>query len=164
MDNSEITRIVSQVVSSMKSSSAQATESITLQQAKRLISRVEQKAAQMGVNAVVAVTNAAARPVAIECMDNSFIASYDVALNKAYTVVALKMSTIKLKSMTNPGDSLYGIQFTNNGQIVIFGGGDPLEYNGSIIGGLGVSGGTEEQDTLLSEYGASILQEIMKGE
>lgn len=164
MDNSEITRIVSQVVSSMKSSSAQATESITLQQAKRLISRVEQKAAQMGVNAVVAVTNAAARPVAIECMDNSFIASYDVALNKAYTVVALKMSTIKLKSMTNPGDSLYGIQFTNNGQIVIFGGGDPLEYNGTIIGGLGVSGGTEEQDTLLSEYGASILQEIMKGE
>lgn len=164
MDNSEINRIVSQVVSSMKSSSAQATESITLQQAKRLISRVEQKAAQMGVNAVVAVTNAAARPVAIECMDNSFIASYDVALNKAYTVVALKMSTIKLKSMTNPGDSLYGIQFTNNGQIVIFGGGDPLEYNGTIIGGLGVSGGTEEQDTLLSEYGASILQEIMKGE
>lgn len=164
MDNSEITRIVSQVVSSMKSSSAQATESITLQQAKRLISRVEQRAAQMGVNAVVAVTNAAARPVAIECMDNSFIASYDVALNKAYTVVALKMSTIKLKSMTNPGDSLYGIQFTNNGQIVIFGGGDPLEYNGTIIGGLGVSGGTEEQDTLLSEYGASILQEIMKGE
>ena len=148
----------------MKSSSAQATESITLQQAKRLISRVEQRAAQMGVNAVVAVTNAAARPVAIECMDNSFIASYDVALNKAYTVVALKMSTIKLKSMTNPGDSLYGIQFTNNGQIVIFGGGDPLEYNGTIIGGLGVSGGTEEQDTLLSEYGASILQEIMKGE
>ena len=164
MDNSEITRIVSPVVSSMKSSSAQATESITLQQAKRLISRVEQRAAQMGVNAVVAVTNAAARPVAIECMDNSFIASYDVALNKAYTVVALKMSTIKLKSMTNPGDSLYGIQFTNNGQIVIFGGGDPLEYNGTIIGGLGVSGGTEEQDTLLSEYGASILQEIMKGE
>ena len=164
MDNSEITRIVSQVVSSMKSSSAQATESITLQQAKRLISRVEQRAAQMGVNAVVAVTNAAARPVAIECMDNSFIASYDVALNKAYTVVALKMSTIKLKSMTNLGDSLYGIQFTNNGQIVIFGGGDPLEYNGTIIGGLGVSGGTEEQDTLLSEYGASILQEIMKGE
>lgn len=164
MDNSEINRIVSQVVSSMNSSFGSANVSITLKQAKRLISRVEQRAAQMGVNAVVAVTNAAARPVAIECMDNSFIASYDVALNKAYTVVALKMSTIKLKSMTNPGDSLYGIQFTNNGQIVIFGGGDPLEYNGAIIGGLGVSGGTEEQDTLLSEYGASILQEIMKGE
>lgn len=164
MDNSEINRIVSQVVSSMNSSFGSANVSITLKQAKRLISRVEQRAAQMGVNAVVAVTNAAARPVAIECMDNSFIASYDVALNKAYTVVALKMSTIKLKSMTNPGDSLYGIQFTNNGQIVIFGGGDPLEYNGTIIGGLGVSGGTEEQDTLLSEYGASILQEIMKGE
>lgn len=118
----------------------------------------------MGVKAVVAVTNAAARPVAVECMDDSYIASYDVALGKAYTVVALKMPTIKLKSMTNPGDALYGIQFTNNGQIVIFGGGDPLEYNGNIIGGLGVSGGTEEQDTMLSSYGASVLSEIMKGE
>jgi uncharacterized protein GlcG (DUF336 family) len=66
--------------------------------------------------------------------------------------------------MSNPGDSRYGIQFTNNGQIVIFGGGDPLVYNGKIIGGLGVSGGTEDQDTFLSAYGASVLEEIMKGE
>lgn len=161
MDSSSITRIVSQVVSQMSQGS---TKSITLCQAKRLINKVEKKAAEMGVKAVVAVTNAAARPVAIECMDDSYIASYDVALGKAYTVVALKMPTIKLKSMTNPGDSLYGIQFTNNGQIVIFGGGDPLEYNGNIIGGLGVSGGTEEQDTMLSSYGASVLSEIMKGE
>ncbi|MBQ8526352.1 MAG: heme-binding protein [Clostridia bacterium] len=171
MDNQEINRIVSQVVSQMSSGcgkcgtdSCDCVKSITLAQAKRLISRVEAKAEEIGVNAVVAVSNTAARPVAIECMDDSFIASYDVALNKAFTVVALKMSTIKLKSMTNPGDSLYGIQFTNNGQIVIFGGGDPLVYNGKIIGGLGVSGGTEEQDTLLSAYGASVLEEIMKGE
>ena len=112
----------------------------------------------------MAVTNTAARPVAVECMDDSFIASYDVALNKAFTVVALKMSTIELKSITKPGDSLYGIQFTNDGKIVVFGGGDPLRYNGAIIGGLGVSGGTEEQDTMLSAYGASVLPEIMKGE
>ena len=171
MDNHDINQIVSQVVSQMKSgcdacntSACNCVTSITLAQAKRLIDRVEKKAAEIGVNAVVAVSNTAARPVAIECMDDSFIASYDVALNKAFTVVALKMSTIKLKSMTNPGDSLYGIQFTNNGQIVIFGGGDPLIYKGKIIGGLGVSGGTEDQDTLLSAYGASVLEEIMKGE
>ena len=118
----------------------------------------------MGVNAVVAVSNTGARPVAIECMDDSYIASYDVALNKAFTVVALKMSTIQLKALSQPGQSLYGIQFTNGGQIVIFGGGDPLIYNGKIIGGLGVSGGSEEQDTALSAYGASVLDEIMKGD
>ena len=161
MNNQDLTRIVSEVVANL--SPAQQ-GSITLSQAKRLIEKVEDKAREIGVNAVVAVSNTAARPVAIECMDDSFIASYDVALNKAFTVVALKMSTIKLKSMTNPGDSLYGIQFTNQGKIVIFGGGDPLIYNGKIIVGLGVSGGTEEQDTLLSAYGASVLSEIMKGE
>lgn len=138
--------------------------SITLSQAKRLIAMVEAKAEEMGLKVVVAVSNTGARPVAIECMDDSYIASFDVALNKAFTVVALKMSTMKLKSLTNPGDSLYGLQFTNNGQIVIFGGGDPLVYKGKIIGGLGVSGGSEEQDALLSAYGASILEEIMKGE
>jgi len=116
----------------------------------------------MGVNAVVAVSNAAGRPIAIECMDNSYIASFDVALKKAYTVVALKMSTKKLSTLAAPGGSLYGIQFTNDGQIVIFGGGDPLIYHGKIIGGLGVSGGTEEQDTALSTYGASLIDEIMK--
>ena len=119
------------------------------------------KAREMGVNAVVAVSDASARPVAIECMDNSFIASYDVAFNKAYTVVALKMSTIALKPLSQPGAPLYGIQHTNDGKIVIFGGGDPLVYNSQIIGGLGVSGGTEEQDTSLSAYGARCLKDII---
>lgn len=162
MNENTISQIVSQVVSDVRRSTE--AKCITLSQARRLIAKVEEKASQIGVRAVVAVTNTAARPVAVECMDDSFIASYDVALNKAFTVVALKMSTIELKSITKPGDSLYGIQFTNDGKIVVFGGGDPLRYNGAIIGGLGVSGGTEEQDTMLSAYGASVLPEIMKGE
>ena len=158
-----MSKIVSDVVAKVQQNQC-CGSSITLAQAKRLISKVEERAAQMGVDAVVAVSNTGARPVAIECMDDSYIASYDVALNKAYTVVALKMSTIQLKSLSQPGQSLYGIQFTNGGQIVIFGGGDPLVYNGKIIGGLGVSGGSEEQDTALSAYGASVLEEIMKGD
>ncbi len=163
MDNSTLSKIVSDVVAKVQQNQC-CGSSITLAQAKRLISKVEQRAAQMGVNAVVAVSNTGARPVAVECMDDSYIASYDVALNKAYTVVALKMSTIQLKSLSQPGQSLYGIQYTNGGQIVIFGGGDPLVYKGKIIGGLGVSGGSEEQDTALSAYGASVLEEIMKGD
>lgn len=162
MDNNTIERIVAEVVSGVKGDTG--ANSITLEQAKRLAREVEKKASQMGVKAVVAVSNTAARPVLVECMDDSYIASYDVAFNKAYTVVALKMSTIALKDLAQPGQSLYGIQFTNGGQIVIFGGGDPLIYNGKIIGGLGVSGGSEKQDTELSAYGASILPKIMKGE
>lgn len=162
MDNNMISKIVTDVVSQVKNELSPSC--ITLDKARILVKKVEEKALEMGVKAVVAVSNTAARPVLVECMDDSYIASYDVALNKAFTVVALKMSTITLKGLSQPGQSLYGIQFTNEGKIVIFGGGDPLIYNGKIIGGLGVSGGSEEQDTALSAYGASILPEIMKGE
>ncbi len=130
---------------------------ITLCKARKLVRKIEEEAQKIGVKAVVAVTNPAARPVIIECMDDSYIASYDIALNKAYTSVALKMPTSKLKGLAKPGESLYGIQFTNQGQIVIFGGGEPLISNGEIIGGLGVSGGSEEEDTYLAEYGAKIF-------
>ena len=136
-------------------------DNMTLDLAKALIAKVEEKAAEMGVNAVVAVSNTAARPVAVECMDDSYIASYDVALNKAFTVVAIKMATTELKQLCQPGGSLYGLELTNGGKIVIFGGGVPLKYNGKIIGGLGVSGGSEEQDTYLAEYGASVLEEVI---
>ena len=132
---------------------------ITLEQARTLSEQVRQKAAQMGVNAVVAVSNRAARPVLVECMDDSYIASYDVALQKAFTVVSLKMSTSQLKPLAQPGGSLYGIQFTNEGHIVIFGGGEPLcDAAGNIVGGLGVSGGSEEQDTALAAYGKQLFE------
>ncbi len=132
---------------------------ITLEQARRLSEQVRQKAAQMGVKAVVAISNRAARPVLVECMDDSYIASYDVAVQKAFTVVSLKMSTSQLKPLAQPGGSLYGIQFTNEGHIVIFGGGEPLcDSTGAVIGGLGVSGGTEEQDTALAAYGKQLFE------
>ena len=155
MDTNALREIVDTVIREMSAES-----DISLNEARVLSKKVREKAAAIGVNAVVAVSNKAGHPVLVECMDNSFIASYDIAVNKAFTVVSLKMSTSALKPLSQPGGSLYGIQFTNNGKIVIFGGGEPL-YNkkGEIIGGLGVSGGTEEQDTALAEYGQSVFSE-----
>lgn len=160
MNDEKLARIAEAVAREL--TGADAGKGFGLKQAKKLITLVEEKAKIMGVNAVVAVSDAAGRPIAIECMDNSYIASFDVALKKAFTVVALKMSTKKLKGLANPGGSLYGIQHTNDGQIVIFGGGDPLIYGGKVIGGLGVSGGSEDQDTALSAYGASLIDQVMK--
>ena len=160
MNNNELEQIVARVVK-QQLYPADVTE-MSLALAKRIAKRVEEKAKEMGVKPVVAISNTGARPVLIECTDDSYIASYDVALNKAYTVVALKMSTKTLKTLAQPGGSLYGIQFTNQGQIVIFGGGVPLIYNGKIIGGLGVSGGSEEQDTALADFGASVLEEEIR--
>jgi len=159
MDNRNISQIVEAVV---KNIANEKEVIMTLNLAKKIAEKVEAKAAEIGVKAVVAVSNSGARPVLVECMDDSYIASYDVAFQKAYTVVALKMSTSTLKKLSQPGESLYGIQFTNNGQIVIFGGGVPLEVNGKIIGGLGVSGGSEEQDTYLAEYGKQAFNELIK--
>ena len=160
MNDRDMSQIVEAVVKNITLSESD--KKMTLSLAKKLAEKVEVKAAEIGVNAVVAVSNSGARPVLVECMDDSYIASYDVAFQKAYTVVALKMPTTELKKLSQPGGPLYGIQFTNNGQIVIFGGGVPLLYNGKIIGGLGVSGGSEEQDTYLAEYGRNIFEQIIK--
>lgn len=115
----------------------------------------------MGVKAVVAVSDAAGRPVAIHCMDGAYIGSYDVALNKTYTSVAFQMSTAELAKLAAPGGSLYGIQNTNEGKIVIFGGGEPLYVNGVLVGAIGVSGGTAEQDTRLGAYGKHKFEELV---
>ena len=72
------------------------------------------------------------------------------------------MPTTTLKELAQPGGSLYGIQFTNGGKIVIFGGGVPLyDRGGKIIGGLGVSGGSEAEDTALAEYGGQIFSSLI---
>lgn len=118
----------------------------------RLCLAVREQAAQMGVRAVTAVCDAGGNPVAMLRADDAFIASVDIAMNKAFTSVSLKMSTDELSRLAQPGQSLYGIQFTNSNRIVIFGGGVPLVEDGLIIGGFGVSGGTAEQDTALGEF------------
>ena len=110
---------------------------------------------------MIAVSDQAGRITAVHCMDGAFIASYDIAVNKTFTSAGLKMSTATLAELAQPGQPLYGIQNTNEGKIVIFGGGEPLEVDGKIIGALGVSGGTAEQDTMLAAYGKEILKEVI---
>lgn len=135
---------------------------LSLEGAVSLIKAVEDKAKSMKVSVVIAVFNEAARPIVVHCMDESYIASYDIACNKAYTCAALKMSTITLKELSQPGKQLYGIQNTNEGKIVIFGGGEALFANGNLIGAIGVSGGSEEEDTYLASFAKAKLEEVMK--
>ena len=157
MTEKEIAEIVGTVLSSLPHGD------VSLQQANALISAVFDKAREMGVKAVAAVADSHTNPVSVQCMADSFVASYDIALNKAYTVTALKMPTSDLATLAAPGGSLYGIQFTNNGRIVIFGGGVPLyDAAGNIVGGLGVSGGTEAQDTALAQFGAKWFADSIK--
>lgn len=132
--------------------------SMPLAKAVELIGKIEAKAAEWDMRVVTAVSDAAGRPVAVHCMDGAYIGSFDVALNKTYTSIAFQMSTAQLGSLSGPGGSLYGIQFTNNGRIVIFGGGEVLTRGEAIVGALGVSGGSAEQDTALAAYGKRIFE------
>ncbi len=133
---------------------------IDLAKAKKLISSIEEEAVRRGMKVVISICNPEGNPVAVHSMDGAYLASFDIAMKKAYTSVALKMSTKELGELAKPGGALYGIDKADQGRIIIFGGGVPLTHNGLVIGGLGVSGGTLEQDTLLAEYGLEILPEI----
>lgn len=161
MDEKQISVLVEEIVRGAKGKSGCCGKhKMTLGKARALTKAVEARAREMGVNAVIAVSDAGGNPVSVQAMDGAYLASWDVALQKSYTVVALKMSTAELAKLAAPGGSLYGIQFTNQGKIVIFGGGEPLETDGKIVGGLGVSGGTAEQDTALAAYGRQVFKEV----
>ena len=160
MDEKQISVLVEEIVRGAKGGSGCCGKhKMTLEKARALTKAVEARAREMGVKAVIAVADAGGNPVSVQAMDGAYLASWDVALQKSYTVVALKMSTARLAELAAPGGSLYGIQFTNQGKIVIFGGGEPLETDGKIVGGLGVSGGTAEQDTALAAYGRQVFKE-----
>lgn len=135
---------------------------MSLAAAVALIEKIEAKAAEWGMRVVTAVSDASGRPVAVHCMDGAYLGSFDVALNKTYTSIAFQMSTAELGALSRPGDSLYGIQFTNEGKIVIFGGGEVLKQGNVIVGALGVSGGSTQQDTDLAAYGKKVFEEVVK--
>ena len=116
------------------------------------------KAREMGIKVVAAVCDNGGNLLSLKRDDDAFIASIDIAINKAFTSTSLKMSTKQVGELSQPGASLYGLQYTNSGRIVIFGGGEPLLMNGEIVGALGVSGGSAEEDTLLCEFGKRVFE------
>ena len=133
---------------------------ITLDSAKRLIEKIEQEALRRNKPSVIAVCTPDGNPVAVHVLDGSFLVSFDMAVKKAYTSVAVKMSTMELSRLTQPGQTFYGLgKMSDN--IVIFGGGVPLKVGDTIIGGLGISGGTGEEDNSLAEYGLQVLKEVL---
>lgn len=134
---------------------------ITLDIAKKLIDRIEQEALRRGARAVISVCNAEGNPIAVHVMDGAFLVSFDAAMKKAYTAAAVRMSTMEFGKMAQPGGTFYGADKLDNGKIVIFGGGVPLKSGDTVIGGLGISGGTGEEDHSLAEYGQSILHELI---
>ncbi|QRV16384.1 heme-binding protein [Haloterrigena salifodinae] len=134
-------------------------ESVRLETAKEIIDAAEQRAEEIDNPMVIAVSNSEGNLIAQHRMDGAWLASVDISRNKAYTAAALDMPTHDLADPTRPGESLYGLQNTNQGKMVIFGGGYPLERDGDIVGAIGVSGGEVEQDMDVAESGVDRFDE-----
>lgn len=126
-------------------------ESIALTDATDLIEEAEAAADEMGLSMVVAVTNPEGNLVAQHRMDGAWLASVSISRNKAYTAAALQMPTHDLAESSRPGESLWGLQTTDDNRLVVFGGGYPIERDGEIVGALGVSGGEVAQDMAVAE-------------
>lgn len=127
---------------------------LSLSTAKKLIEKVEVEAKKRGLNAVIAVCGADGNMIAVHVMDDAFLASFDIATKKAYTSVAVKMSTKELGVLAMPGGTFYGVDKADNNRLIIFGGGIPLKIGDTIVGGLGISGGSSEDDDSLAQFGA----------
>ncbi|TWT27033.1 heme-binding protein [Planomicrobium sp. CPCC 101110] len=128
---------------------------ITLDLAKELIAGAEEEAKNLGVAMVITVVDDGGNLIAIHRMDDAWLASIDIAQNKAWTAVALKMPTAALADATVPAAELFGLNTTNNGRLVVFGGGIPLLVEGKVVGAIGVSGSSVPNDVQVAEAGVN---------
>lgn len=133
---------------------------INLEVAKQLIDGAEKEAQKLGVQMVISVVDEGGNLIAIHRMDDAWLASIDVSQNKAWTSVALKMPTSNLAEATVPNAELYGLNTTNNGRIVVFGGGFPLEKDGKVVGGVGVSGSSVDHDVQVSQAAVNVFESL----
>ena len=139
----------------MEETAASTLETVTLEEARRVIDAAEKKAQEIGQPMDIAVVDAGGNLKAHVRMDGANIGSISIAINKGYTAIAFQGETGDLQPMTRPDGPIYGLSDAHGGRLVVFPGGIPLVRNGSIVGAIGVSTGTIEQDQAVAEAGAA---------
>src|ERR1700704_595770 len=127
---------------------------VPLAAALHVIEKARGAAEAIGVAMNIAVVDEGNNLVAFQRMDGAWLGSVDIAQGKAYTARAFNMSTKDLAPLCQPGQPLFGIHASNDGRLIIFPGGIPLERDGEVVGAIGVSGGSVDQDQEVAEAGA----------
>jgi uncharacterized protein GlcG (DUF336 family) len=130
-------------------------DEVTLSSAQAVVDAAVAKAEEIGVPMNVAVVNDGNNLTAFARMDNAWLGSIDIAQNKAYTARSFDMATKDLASLSQPNQPLFGIHASNQGRLIIFAGGIPLANGDEVVGAIGVSGGSVEQDHEVAEAGAA---------
>lgn len=117
-----------------------------------LLSRMAAREAEaINVPMVIAFADSRGELVHYACMDDALPAARTIAINKAYTSAVLRMPTHEVGQLAEPEKALYGIQHTLEGKVILFGGGFPLWNEQTVVGAIGVSGGTVEEDMQVVE-------------
>ncbi|WP_329140010.1 heme-binding protein [Streptomyces sp. NBC_01476] len=129
--------------------------SVSLDDARRVIEAGEKKAVEIGQPSNIAVVDNGGNLVAHIRMDDAWIGSVDISINKAFTSRAFDISTADLAKNAAPGEQFFGINSSNQGRVMIFAGGIPLRRDGKVVGAVGVSGGSGEQDQSVAEAAAA---------
>ena len=127
---------------------------ITLEVARKIIAGAEKKAEEIGQPMNIAVVDAGGNLVAHVRMDNAWIGSVNISINKAWTSRAFDITTKALGENSQSGDQFFGIHASNGGKVMVFAGGIPLKKGKKVVGAIGVSGGSGEQDHAVAEAGA----------
>jgi uncharacterized protein GlcG (DUF336 family) len=130
---------------------------ITLQQAQAVLDAALKSAAETGTLMDIAVVDAGGNLKAFARMDGAWLGSIDIALKKARTARYFDMNTGEIGALSQPGGPLYNIEVSNGG-LISFPGGVPLTSNGGeVIGAIGVSGSTVENDHTVAAAGAHAI-------
>jgi len=128
-------------------------ESVTLSTAREVVDAAVAKAEEIGVPMNIAVVDEGNNLTAFARMDGAWLGSIDIAQNKAYTARSFDMSTKDLAPLCQPNEPLFGIHASNQSRLIIFAGGIPLTSGDDVVGAIGVSGGSVEQDHEVAEAG-----------
>ena len=128
---------------------------VKLADARRVIAAAEKKAGEMGQPMNIAVVDDGGNLVSHVRMDDAWRGSIDISINKAWTSRAFDITTKDLGANSQSGNQFFGIHASNHGRVMIFAGGIPLQKDGKVVGAIGVSGGSGDQDHAVAEAGAA---------
>lgn len=132
--------------------------SISIKAAELVLKAAVEKAAQLGVPMNVAVLDEGGHLKAFVRMDGAMLGSIDIAVGKAKSAALFGLNTEELFEFCKPGGPAFGLENTNGG-LVVFAGGIPLRNgNGAVIGAVGVSGGSVQQDFSVAQAGAGVYR------
>lgn len=130
---------------------------LTLADARTIIAAAEKQANEIGQPMNIAVVDAGGNLISHVRQDGAWLGSVDISINKAWTSRAFDIETKDLGDNAQPTQQFFGIHTTNNAKVTIFAGGVPIRRDGVVVGGLGVSGGSGEQDHSVAVAGASAI-------